>query len=171
MIFSRNGFLVSVALAAGLFVGAANFFPAGGAMAADLKISAPWSRATVRGASVGVGFLTIANTGKAPEQLLGGTTPSAEKVEIHETRSDGGVMTMRAVPEGIAIKPGATLVLKPGSYHLMLVGLKAVLLPGEIVHLTLNFAKAGPIAVDLPVQSIGSTGPAPAPEEPPQISY
>jgi hypothetical protein len=171
MIFSRNRFLVSAGLAAGLFAGAAIFFPAGGALAADLKISAPWSRATVRGASVGVGFLTIANTGKAPEQLLGATTPSAEKVELHETRSEGGVMTMRALPEGIAIKPGATLVLKPGSFHLMLVGLKSVLLPGEIVHLTLNFAKAGPIAVDLPVQSFGATGPAATPEDPPQISY
>jgi copper(I)-binding protein len=163
MIFSRKSLLVLAALAAGLFAGAAS--------AADLKISAAWSRATVRGASVGVGFLTIDNTGAAPEKLLGGTTPSAEKVEIHETRSEGGVMTMRALPEGIVIKPGATLVLKPGSYHLMLVGLKAVLLPGEIVHLTLNFAKAGPIAVDLPVESFGATGPSPAPAEPPQISY
>jgi copper(I)-binding protein len=80
-------------------------------------------------------------------------------------------MTMRALPEGIEIKPGATVVLKPGSYHLMLVGLKSVLLPGEVVHLTLNFAKAGPIAVDLPVEGFGATGPTAAPAEPPQISY
>jgi copper(I)-binding protein len=163
MIFSRKRLWASAALAAGLFAGVAT--------AADIKVSEPWSRATVRGASVGVGFLTIANTGKEPDRLLGGTTPSAEKVEIHETRADGGVMTMRAVPEGIEIKPGATLILKPGSYHLMLVGLKAFLLPGEIVHLTLNFAKAGPLAVDLPVEGFGATGPTAAPADPPQISY
>jgi hypothetical protein len=163
MIFSRKRLWVSVGLTAGLFAGAA--------MAADIKVSAPWSRATVRGASVGVGFLTIANTGKERDLLLGGTTPSAEKVEIHETRAEGDVMSMRALPEGIEIKPGATLVLKPGSYHLMLVGLKAALLPGEIVHLSLNFAKAGPIAVDLPVEGFGATGPTAAPAETPQISY
>ncbi|WP_294536361.1 copper chaperone PCu(A)C [uncultured Rhodoblastus sp.] len=160
MIFSRKRLWGAAALAGWMFAGAA--------LAADIKVSGPWSRATVRGASVGVGFLTVANTGKEPDTLLGGTTPSAEKVELHETRAEGGVMTMRALPEGIAIKPGATLVLKPGSYHLMLVGLKAVLLPGEIVHLTLNFAKAGPIAVDLPVESFGASGPT---AEPPQISY
>lgn len=163
MIFSRNGFWVSVTLAAGLFSGLA--------AAADINVSAPWSRATVRGASVGVGFLTIANTGKEPDKLLGATSPLAEKVEIHETRAEGGIMTMRALPKGIDIKPGATLVLKPGSYHLMLIGLKSVLLPGEIVHLTLSFSKAGPIDVDLPVEGFGATGPSAPPAAPPQISY
>ncbi len=172
MIFSRKAFWASAALAAGLFAGAAMFFPAGGACA-DIKVSAPWSRASVRGASVGVGFLTIENKGKEADRLLGGTTDSAEKVEIHETRSEGGIMKMLALPEGIEIKPGQTVVFKPGAFHLMLVGLKAALFPGEVVHATLNFAKAGPIAVDLPVEGFGATGPsaAPPPAEPPQISY
>jgi len=165
MIFSRKAFWASAALAAGLFTGAA--------LAADIKVTAPWSRATVRGASVGVGFLTIENKGKETDRLIGGTTDSAEKVEIHETRSEGGIMKMRALPEGIEIKPGETVVLKPGTFHLMLVGLKAALFPGEVVHATLRFDKAGPIAVDLPVEGFGATGPsaAPPPAEPPQISY
>ncbi len=165
MIFSRKAFWVSATLAAGLFAGAA--------IAADIKVSAPWSRATVRGASVGVGFLTIENNGKEADRLLGGTSDAAEKLEIHETRSEGGIMKMRALPEGIEIKPGQTVVLKPGAIHLMLVGLKAPMFPGGVVHATLNFAKAGSIAVDLPVEGFGATGPgaSPPPAEPPQISY
>ncbi|MGO9392094.1 copper chaperone PCu(A)C [Rhodoblastus sp.] len=165
MIFSRKAFWASAALAAGLFASAA--------LAADIKVSAPWSRATVRGATVGVGFLTIENKGAEPDRLLGGTSDVAEKLEIHETRSEGGVMKMRELPQGIEIKPGQTVVLKPGATHLMLVGLKAAMFPGGVVHATLNFAKAGPIAVDLPVEGFGATGPiaAPPPAEPPQISY
>jgi hypothetical protein len=164
MILSRKHFFASAAIAAVLF--------ASGAIAADIKVSAPWSRATVRGASVGVGYFAIENKGKEADRLLGGTTDAAEKVEIHESQAEGGIMKMRALPEGIEIKPGETVTLKPGSFHLMLVGLKAVLLPGEKVHVTLNFAKAGAIAIDMPVEGFGATGPsAPPAQDPPQISY
>ena len=163
MILSRKHFFASAAIAGIVLVS--------GAYAADISVTAPWSRATVRGASVGVGFFTIENKGKEADRLLGGTTDAAEKVELHESQAEGGIMKMRALPEGLEIKPGATVTMKPGSYHLMLVGLKAVLLPGEKVHLTLKFAKAGVIAIDLPVESFGATGPAPAAQETPQISY
>ncbi len=159
-------------IAAVLLSGCAFFGLASGALAADIEISAPWSRATVRGASVGVGFFTVTNKGKEADRLLGGETNVAEKVEIHETQAEGGIMKMRALPEGIEIKPGETVTLKPGAIHLMLVGLKAILAPGEKVHVTLNFAKAGPIGVDMPVEGLGATGPSVAPPaEPPQISY
>jgi periplasmic copper chaperone A len=81
-------------------------------------------------------------------------------------------MKMRALSEGVEIKPGETVTLKPGGVHLMLFGLKQQLLPGATVPVTLSFARAGQIAVVLPVQSIGAMAPAPAAEsEPPSISY
>ena len=45
----------------------------------------------------------------------------------------------------------------------MLMGLKKPLVQGADVHVTLNFAKAGAIAVTLPVGSLGATGPASRP--------
>ena len=94
-------------------------------------------------------------------------------------------MTMRAAPDGVAIKPGKPLAFQPGGYHLMIVGLKSAFLPGESVHVTLHFAHAGDIGADLKVEGFGATGPeaesppprpagkqAPAAkEEPPSISY
>jgi copper(I)-binding protein len=156
--------LRGAALGAGLLL-------AGAACAADIEIQAPWSRATAKGAAVGAGYLTIVNKGTAPDKLVSVTADVAAKVEIHEMAMDNSVMTMRALPDGVEIKPGETLTFKPGGLHLMLMGLKQPLVQGAEVHVTLNFAKAGAVAATLPVGSLGATGPAPAAAETPSISY
>ena len=156
--------LRGAALGAGLLL-------AGSACAADIEIQAPWSRATAKGAAVGGGYLTIVNNGKAPDRLVSATADVAEKAEIHEMAMDNAVMTMRALPDGVEIKPGETVTFKPGGLHLMLMGLKKPLVQGGDVHVTLNFAKAGAIAVTLPVGSLGATGPAAPAADSPTISY
>ncbi len=169
MRISEHPFAASALMVAWLFFGA------GGAFAGDIDVSSAWTRATVHGASVGVGYLTIVNKGKEADRLTGGSADVADKVEVHESSMSGGVMKMRDLPDGLEIKPGATVTLKPGSNHLMLLGLKKILLPGEKIHLTLQFAKAGKIEVEAPVESVGATGPAAAPapktEESPTTSY
>ncbi|MCW2275068.1 copper chaperone PCu(A)C [Rhodoblastus acidophilus] len=129
------------------------------ALAGGVEVSQPWSRATVRGASVAAGYMTIDNQGGAADTLKGGVTDRAERVEIHQSREEGGIMTMRAVPKGVEIKPGKQLVLKPGGYHLMIIGLKSAFLPGETVHVTLQFEKAGDVGADLKVVGFGANGP------------
>ncbi|WP_298428819.1 copper chaperone PCu(A)C [Rhodoblastus sp.] len=147
-------------------------FAAGAAWAADIEIVAPWSRATAQGATVGVGYLTIVNKGSAPDRLKSITADVATSVELHEMAMDNSVMKMRALPEGLEIKPGATVPLKPGGYHLMLMGLKQPLVQGGAVHVTLDFAKAGPITVTMPIEKLGATGPSPSGDsEPPPMGY
>ncbi len=125
----------------------------------SLKVTDPWSRATPPGARTGAGYLTVTNAGKAPETLLGAASPAADKVEAHLMSMAGGVMSMRPVSGGLAIAPGATVELKPGGYHLMLIGLKAPLKPGDRAPLTLNFARAGKVQVELAVGPMGAPGP------------
>ena len=90
----------------------------------SLQISQPWTRATPKGASTAAGYLKITNTGTTPDRLVGGSSPIAGRVEVHEMSMDKGVMKMRPVKDGLEIKPGASVELKPGSYHLMFVDLK-----------------------------------------------
>ena len=164
MAFALNAVRATI-LALGLFA-------AGGACAGGIEVKAPWTRATVAGASVAAGYLAIENKGAEADRLTGAATAAAEKVEIHEMSMEGDIMKMRALPEGIEIKPGETVTLKPGGIHLMIFGLKQPLIPGATVPVTLSFARAGQIAVVLPVQSVGAMTPAPATEsEPPSISY
>ena len=125
--------------------------------AGSLQIQHPWSRATPKGATVAGGYMKIVNTGSTSDRLIGGSTVAAPKFEIHEMSMQGGVMKMRMLPNGIEIRPGQTVELKPGGYHLMFVGVTAPLQQGKPVKGTLEFEKAGKIEVEYAVEAIGST--------------
>jgi len=124
----------------------------------DLVIAAPWARATPAGARVGGGFLAITNHGAAPDRLVSARSDVADHVEIHEMKMEGEVMRMRPLAEGIDIKPGETLTLKPGSFHLMFMGLKQPLMKGERFKVRLTFAKAGAIVLDMKVRDLAAMG-------------
>jgi copper(I)-binding protein len=125
--------------------------------AGTLEIKHPWARATPKGAAVGGGYMTIINKGTAPDRLVGFSSPVAGKFEIHEMSMDNGVMKMRPIAGGIEIKPGQTVEFKPGSYHLMFVGLKQPFEQGKNVKGTLEFERAGKLEVEYVVEAIGST--------------
>ena len=130
--------------------------------AGDLVVMQPWSRATPSGAKIAGAYLTIENKGAAPDRLIGGAGDVAGKVEIHEMATDNGVMKMRPLDKGLAIEPGKTVKLAPGGYHLMLFDLKRQLKQGDKVPVTLEFEKAGKVALSLDVQGVGAQGPAAA---------
>jgi periplasmic copper chaperone A len=125
-----------------------------------LEISAPWARATPPSAPAGGGFLKITNTGSTSDRLVSANSPAAELVQVHEMKMDGNVMRMREVEKGLEIPAGGSVTLAPGSFHLMMMGLKAPLKQGASVPLTLVFEKAGRIDVDLAVEAMGAAGPA-----------
>jgi copper(I)-binding protein len=126
----------------------------------SIEISNPWARATPKGAQVGGAYMTITNKGAEPDRLLGVATPVAGQTQVHQMTMDKGVMTMRPLANGLEIKPGETVELKPSSSHLMLMGLKEPLVLGQRLKATLEFQKAGKIDVDYVIESIGAQGPA-----------
>ena len=121
-----------------------------------LKIHDPWARATPKGAQVGGAYMTITNTGTTADRLIGGSTAVAKGFEVHEMSLANGVMKMRELPNGLEIKPGETVVLKPTGYHIMLTGLTAPLKQGGHVDATLKFQAAGEVKVDFAVAVIGA---------------
>ena len=151
--------LHSVTLALALAVSAApalaQEFKAG-----DIVIEKPWARATPKGADVGAGYLTIHNNGAAPDTLTGGSADFAT-VEIHEMKTEGGVMKMAEMTNGLDIPAHGTIRLAPGGYHMMFTHLTKPLTKGEKVQATLTFAHAGPVTVDFNVEGVGAAGPAP----------
>ena len=122
----------------------------------SLVIEAPWARATPGGAQVGGAYLKITNTGGEADRLIGGSLPIAGAVEVHEMSMTGGVMRMRKLDKGLEIKPGQTLELKPGGYHIMFMGLREGLKQGQPVKGTLQFEKAGSVEVEYRVAPIGA---------------
>jgi periplasmic copper chaperone A len=123
----------------------------------SLVINHPWSRATPKGATVAGGYMKITNSGTAPDRLVSGSTDVARRFEIHEMRMEGGVMKMRELSDGLEIPPGATVELKPGSYHVMMTNLSRQLTKGERVKASLTFEKAGKVDIEFDVEAVGGS--------------
>ena len=124
--------------------------------AGSLEISDPWSRATPKGSSVAAGYMTIKNSGSTPDRLISGSSDVAPKFEVHEMKMEDGIAKMRPVKGGLEIKPGESVELKPGSFHVMFVGLKKPLSAGDQFKATLVFEKAGSVDIDYDVRTMGS---------------
>lgn len=142
--------LIAAALAAALVAPAT----AKGVKKDGLTIDRPWARETARGQSAGGGFLTITNSARADERLIGGSTPVATRVEVHSMSMEGGVMRMRPLKHGLPIPAGGSVTLKPGSFHIMFMGLKRPLVRGETIPVTLDFARAGKVQVSFAVEAV-----------------
>lgn len=126
----------------------AHDFKAGG-----LELKHPWSAKAPPVAPVLGAYLVIVNTGAEADRLVGGSTPVAERLELHESTLVDGVARMRPAKEGIEIQAGETVSLKPGGAHIMLVNPTQRPGEGEKFKATLQFEKAGPVEVEFVVQS------------------
>lgn len=124
----------------------------------DLVVASPWTRATPGGAKIAGGYLKITNNGKSPDRLVGAATASADRVEIHEMSMTDGVMKMRQLADGLTIKAGETVELKPGGFHMMFMDIKRQLKQGDTLKATLSFEKAGKLDVSFNVNAIGASG-------------
>ncbi|HEX4407295.1 MAG TPA: copper chaperone PCu(A)C [Xanthobacteraceae bacterium] len=155
---SFNLKLFAASLALGAFV-----VPSAWAADVDvgsIHISQPWARATPKGAASAAGYMTITNNGAAPDRVTCVSSDASGQCQIHSMTMEDGVMKMRPVEGGLEIKPGETVMLKPGGFHLMLLDLKRPLDPGQTLKTTLKFDKAGTVDVSAPIAAIGAPSPA-----------
>jgi len=117
-----------------------------------LNIIHPSSRPTPPGAPTAVGYMSIVNTGKIPDRLIGGSTPVADKLEVHHMSMTGGAMEMRPVAGGVVLPTGGAVILAPDGYHFMFVGLKRPFKVGDHIPATLRFEHAGSVDVEFNVE-------------------
>jgi copper(I)-binding protein len=125
-----------------------------------ISVANAWSRATPSGAKVAIGFATIKNNSDEADKLVSAMTEVAGQTQIHKMAMEGGVMKMREVTDGLPVPANGEVVLKPGSYHLMLMDLKQALKEGDHFSGTLTFEKAGAITVVFEVKGIGAAEPS-----------
>ena len=136
---------------------------AGSASAADMAqggtvmIHEPWVRASLGSAPNSAAYMTLETSGEAPDRLVASSSPVAERAELHSHAMDGSVARMRPV-DAVEVAPGTPTVLAPGGLHIMLIGLKQKLAPGDSVPLTLVFEQAGAITLEAPVRGLAGMG-------------
>ncbi len=119
----------------------------------DIVVENAWARAS--SVNVGAAYATLRNLGGKPDRLVAAASPAAARVEIHTVVERDGMVGMERV-DAVEIAPGKAAVLQPGGLHIMLMGLKRKLAPGDRIELTLTFGNAGRIAIRAPVARAGA---------------
>lgn len=143
----------SLIAAAAIFL-AAPIFAAPAFAHQGIHIENPYARTNGGIGATGAIFLEIMNHADTDDRLIGVASDVAEKVELHTHKASAdGVMSMSAVPEGVAIAALQGHSLKRGGDHIMLMGLRQDLKDGDVIHLTLSFEHAGEVKVDVPVDN------------------
>ena len=124
--------------------------------AAELDVSSEFARASAGLARNGAIFLTIKNHGKSDDTLISASTDVSKRTELHGHSMKDGIMWMSQVKGGIPIPAGGMAQLKPGGFHVMLMGLKLPLKKGEKVAVILTFKNGSQIKVDVPILGAGA---------------
>lgn len=114
-----------------------------------------WVRLTPAGMPMHAGFGRIENFCATPVSIVGASSPSYGSVELHESRVEGGVSRMRAVPE-LRIAPDNAAVLKPGGLHLMLMQPASTLNPGSRVAVEFELSDGRKLLGEFEVRKPGS---------------
>lgn len=127
-----------------------------GERAGDLVIEAAWARAPA--GPNGAAYISVRNEGAEVDRLVGVSSDAAERVELHTTAMEDGVMRMRPV-DAVEVHPGEPAVMQPGGNHIMMMGLTGELHPGDHFVVTLRFERAGKVPVLVEVMAPGASGP------------
>lgn len=120
-------------------------------LVAGISVTDPWCRPTPNGAKVAGCYVTL--TSGTNDVLTGLTTDLAEMPQIHEMKHEDGMMKMGELKDGLPLPAGQKVELKPGGNHVMLMGLKAPLVEGQIAKMTLNFKSGETLPVEFVVRT------------------
>ncbi|MES9935806.1 MAG: copper chaperone PCu(A)C [Sedimenticola sp.] len=124
-----------------------------GTAADGVAVSDAYARAVPPGQPNSASFMTIVNNSGADHALVNAESPVSKVVELHTHTMDEGMMKMRRVDK-IDLPAGQTVTLKPGGLHVMFIGLKEDLKPGQNVDLTLIFEDGSKTTLQAPVKKL-----------------
>ncbi len=117
-----------------------------------LHIQDPWVRAAPPTIKVLAAYFTLTNKEDTPRKITRVSSPVFERVEIHRSVMQGDMAHMVQQKE-LAIPPHGTVTLKPGGFHLMLMGAIRPLHRGDSVPITLSFQNGEEVNINAPVRS------------------
>lgn len=128
-----------------------------GSKGEGVQAEGAWARSGMKDGN-SAAYLTLTNFTDADAALIGASSDVAAAVEIHlSSMGADGTMTMEK-QDSVAIPAGKALELKPGSYHIMLIGLTKDLNVGDEIALTLHFDGYDDLTLTVPVQDAADMG-------------
>ena len=124
-------------------------------LASSIEIEDAYVRATPPGLPNSAAFLTVKNTTSSDIDIIKASSDISKYVELHTHDMKDGVMKMYQVPK-ITVPENGQIVLKPGGYHVMLIGLNNPLKVGETVIFTLELSNGETKEITAPIKSVMS---------------
>jgi len=97
--------------------------------------------------------------GKVPDRLEAVTSPRAATIDLHESKMQGGMMSMSPLT-GVDVPVGGSVAFKPGGNHAMLFGMDPAVKAGASVPLTFAFQSGKKIEVEAKAIAAGDEMPA-----------
>ena len=116
-----------------------------------VEVQNPWVRLMPKDAPATGAFMTLKNTGDKDIKVLKAESSWAKNVELHDHVMENGIAKMRPVPS-IDVKKSSETVLKPGSLHVMLIGLTKELKEKDLVEIKLTLDNGDVLSVQAPVK-------------------
>ena len=145
----RHRITVAIAIVTALILAAC----AAGSAGPQISVEDAWARPVPAAGGNGAVFMRLVNAGGEPDQLVGGQSPVAGSVEVHQTKMEEGVMKMEHIP-GLEVPPKDEVLLEPGGYHVMLIDVSGPLEVGDSLPITLRFEKSGEMKLDVEVREM-----------------
>jgi copper(I)-binding protein len=102
----------------------------------EIGVEDAWIRAVAGPDANTAAYMTLRNTGGAPDRLIGARSAVSRMTELHRTTIDEAGLARMGKVEALDLPAGGAAVLEPGGYHLMLMG-AGPLVEGDTVHLIL----------------------------------
>jgi periplasmic copper chaperone A len=141
-----------IAIATAAFCAAASVYAAD-AKVGNLSIDDVWAR-TGQPGQVSAAYFEVKNKGAA-DKIVSANCDCAKATELHNVKMIDGAMKMYQV-QAMDIPADGELKLKPGSYHIMLIGLNRPLVAGETLPIKVKFEKAGEVTLQAKVKDKGA---------------
>lgn len=128
-----------------------------GASAAEVSVVDPWVRLVPPASHASAAYLTLKNDGDHDVSVIGVSSDAATGSDLHGMRMNEGRMVMFRV-ESVVVPAHGRFSLVPGGMHIMLMGLKQPLKPGQAVDIVLYLSDGSSLPVQAPVRDMRPGG-------------
>jgi copper(I)-binding protein len=117
----------------------------------SVSVDDVWGRTSPATATNAAFYMTIEG-GAADDTLVSANADACGLTELHISVITDGVMSMQHLPEGIEVPAGETVMLEPGSFHVMCIDRQQDFLAGDSIPVTLQFTEAGTVDVNAEIR-------------------
>ena len=110
-----------------------------------------WIKSSIGNHKITSGYLKIKNTNNFDERLISVVSDFSKKTELHGMAVKNDIMTMKKLDNGLMIRAGTEIHLRPGSYHLMFINLNGQVKVMNSYKVNFIFENSGSVMIDMPV--------------------